>query len=466
MDSTWQSEVKAFPASAEERPWIIRIERELVEPARRGGLTTELDVYLDSYRIVFAFLDELDGHLHRQRYLSGNAIGPADLALAFALARFDPIYYPLCKMNRQRLGDFQNLAHYLRDIAQTTEFQATFSLERAKRAAYLDPKAELINPKGRLPLADIDFDRPHDRAYRFQDTDTSATEENPLGAKRPGEFVRGQSAHRSWIGEPDFPPERDRYHLIIANNCPWCHRVALTRSLKHLEAVVSMDVAFYRRDPERGWQFNPEEPGCTNETLYGYRYVRELYERIESSEKSVPILWDKKRKTIVNNESAEIIRMFDAAFDSLAPETATLVPEELKNQINRLNAFTYHAINNGAYKAGFSSSQGAYEAAHQRLFEALDVVEEMLRGRRFLLGTRLTEADVRLFPTIFRFDAVYFTRFNLDARQIRDLPNTQRWLEHMLAIPEIASASNLDHARKGYFGRTGNELVPLGPEIG
>ncbi|MEL6759635.1 MAG: glutathione S-transferase C-terminal domain-containing protein, partial [Myxococcota bacterium] len=198
----------------------------------------------------------------------------------------------------------------------------------------------------------------------------------------------------------------------------------------------------------------------------GYRYVRELYERIESSEKSVPILWDKKRKTIVNNESAEIIRMFDAAFDSLAPETATLVPEELENQINRLNAFTYHAINNGAYKAGFSSSQDAYEAAHQRLFEALDVVEEMLRGRRFLLGTRLTEADVRLFPTIFRFDAVYFTRFNLDARQIRDLPNTQRWLEHMLAIPEIASASNLDHARKGYFGRTGNELVPLGPEIG
>ncbi|MEM6273612.1 MAG: glutathione S-transferase C-terminal domain-containing protein [Myxococcota bacterium] len=465
MDVSWQDEVAGLSISTDDSHWVGRIENELVEPARHGGLTTELDVYLDAYRIVFAFLDELDGHLHRQRHLSGNASSPADVALALALARFDPIYYPLYKTNRQRLGDFQNLAHYLRDIAQTPEFQATFSLDRAKSAAYLDPEAERINLKGRLPLADIDLDRPHDRAYRFEDTDTSATEEKPLGAKRPGEFVRGQSAHRAWIGDPDFLPEPGRYHLIIANNCPWCHRVALTRSLKHLEAVVSMDVAFYRRDPERGWQFNPDEPGCTNETLYGYRYVRELYERIGSSEKSVPILWDKKRGTVVNNESAEIIRMLDGALDRVAPKTDKLVPEELQNQIERLNAFTYQAINNGAYKAGFSSSQDAYEAAHHRLFEALNLVEEMLRGRRFLLGAPLTEADVRLFPTIFRFDAVYFTRFNLDARQIRDLPNTQRWLERMLSIPEVASASNLDHARKGYFGRTGNELVPLGPEI-
>jgi putative glutathione S-transferase len=278
--------------------------------------------------------------------------------------------------------------------------------------------------------------------------------------------VRKRSGHRDAVtveGGTKYPAEAGRYHLYIANNCPWSHRTALARSLKCLEDVVSMDVLLYRRDPEHGWQFCETEPGCTPDTVNGSRYLREIYEGVGSNEKSVPVLWDRKTGTIVSNESAEIIRMFDRAFAVLTTSEFELYPDDLAAQIDRLNVFTYHAINNGAYKAGFAAGQEAYEAAYHTFFRALELIDQMLRGRRFLLGARLTEADVRLFPTIFRFDAVYYTRFNLNERMVRDIPSLHRWLQAMLDIPAVRRASNLDHCRKGYFGRSGNNIVPLGP---
>jgi len=155
--------------------------------------------------------------------------------------------------------------------------------------------------------------------------------------------------------------------------------------------------------------------------------------------------------------------MFEEGFTGFTNAAHTLYPARLQAQIDRINTFTYHAINNGAYKAGFADSQDAYEKASRIFFDALDTLDHMLRGRRFLLGNTLTEADVRLFPTLFRFDAVYYTRFNLNERMIRDIPSLKRWLASMLAIPGVAKASNLEHCRKGYFGRTGNNIVPLGP---
>ncbi len=262
-----------------------------------------------------------------------------------------------------------------------------------------------------------------------------------------------------------FPAEPGRYRLYVANNCPWCHRVTLVRSLKQLQALISLDTLYYRRNAEHGWQFRPDLPGFDKDSQYGHRFITELYKKVGSKERSVPVLFDKKTETIVSNESADIVRMLNSAFSAHAPTTIDLYPEGLRDEIDQLNAWIYDAINNGAYKAGFTASQAAYERAYHKFFAAFEQLDQRLATRRFLTGVAITEADVRLFPTAFRFDHVYYIRFKLNKRMLRDYRHLYRWLRDMMHWPGIAEASNLEHARQGYFGRTGNNLVPSGPSF-
>jgi len=468
ISETSPFDLHSIPPQAGDEDWRSRLEQEVFAVARSAGLTRDPDVYATNYENYFNAMDALDRELDARRFLlGGDSPSAADQWFAALLYLSESVFYDLYKLNRQRLEDFSNLAHYLRDVFGDRAFRGSIDFDALKRHYYLE--SELINPKRRIPLGSIDLDGPHDRALRFTvGAGESAIEEDHTKRAQNGEWKRKTSGHRHRItadGASGFAAERGRYHLYIANNCPWCHRTALARKLKGLDDVISMDVLYYRRDPDRGWQFKPDEPGCTPDTQFGYETIRELYERVGSTETSVPVLWDRETQTIVSNESAEIIRMFEEGFGKFSDGTPELYPAALRLQIDRINTFTYHGINNGAYKAGFADSQDAYEAAYRIFFDALEMLDHMLRGRRFLLGDSMTEADVRLFPTIFRFDSVYFTRFDLNERMVRDVPSLSRWLGEMLAIPEIVAASNLDHCRKGYFGRTGNNIVPLGPRV-
>lgn len=303
-----------------------------------------------------------------------------------------------------------------------------------------------------------------------------------------GEFVRGASGFRHVIGEPEFPAEPQRYHLHVALNCPWCHRVTLARSVLGLERSISLDVAFPNRtgddDPQGPnlWEFNPTRiatltgttlPECTPETATGHalRLARDLYRNEGSEERSLPILYDKVQQRIVNNESAEIIRMLDRHAGALGSTTAAdarpaLLPDSAETQaeIDTLNALIYVNINNGAYKAGFSSDQTVYASAFEGYFDTLDQLEQRLSdGRPFLAGESFTEADLRLFPTLYRHDPVYYVRMKLNGARILDYPHLWRWLCRVYALPGVAQSGSLIHCRQGYFGRSWNGVVPLGP---
>ena len=319
---------------------------------------------------------------------------------------------------------------------------------------------------------------------------SSIQEDQTDAAKRraSGEFVRGVSQFRHSIGDPDFPPEPNRYHLFVALNCPWCHRATLARAILGLENIITMDIAFPNRTEESDpvgpnlWQFAPNRtasltgeilPECTLETATGdgLRLVKEIYEREGSDEQSVPVLYDKVTGRIVNNESAEIIRILDqhaAALGSALPESARpkLVPhcDRVKEEADVLNERIYTTINNGAYKAGFSSDQSVYAAAFEAYFETLSMLEDLLSdGRPFLTGDTLTEVDLRLFPTLYRHDPIYYIRMKLNGAKILDYPNLWRWLCRFYQQEGIADAGSLLHCRQGYFGRSWNNVVPLGP---
>jgi len=462
MATPWQTLDDGL--GAQELAWRERIELRLYQIACRAGTTDDPEIYQTCYRDFFDELDAIDHLLGERRFaLGGTQASIVDGWLSALLIRFEVVFYSLYKLNRQRLEEFANLAHYLRDVRVAVPVPGTETIDAIRRRYYLADNK--INPLGRVPVGAPALSLPHDRELRFgRAKQLSDRDEDPHAQRLQGEWVRPQSEHRTATVDGErFRPEAGRYHLYIANNCPWSHRTALVRSLKGLEDVVSMDVLFYTRDPENGWQFRAEEPGCSADTLHNSRFIGDLYKRAGSTEKSVPLLWDRKTDSIVSNESAEIMRLFDVDFGTYADSTWVLYPDHLAEQIDRLNVFIYHAVNNGAYKAGFAESQEAYEDAYRRFFEALEYIDHMLRGRRFLLGDELTESDVRLFPTIFRFDAVYYTRFNLNQRMVRDIPSLSRWLHTMLEIPAVRRSSDLTHCRKGYFGRTGNNIVPLGP---
>jgi len=318
--------------------------------------------------------------------------------------------------------------------------------------------------------------------------DTATQEDQTLIAARRarGEFVRGMSGFRHAIGDRAFPAEPDRYHLFVALNCPWCHRVTLARNVLGLQDSITMDVAFPNRtnnDDPAGpnlWEFAPDRvatltgaalPECTTETGtgHGLRLAKEVYQREGSDEQSVPILYDKVAGRIVSNESAEIIRMLDDHAEALGSSLSNRLPllpddAKLRDEIAALNDRIYQTINNGAYKAGFSSDQSVYATAFTAYFDTLAFLEETLSdGRAFLTGETFTEADLRLFPTLYRHDPVYYVRMKLNGARILDYPHLWRWLCRVHARDGVVEAGSLIHCRQGYFGRSWNGAVPLGP---
>ncbi|WP_342070031.1 glutathione S-transferase C-terminal domain-containing protein [Yoonia algicola] len=318
-----------------------------------------------------------------------------------------------------------------------------------------------------------------------------STQEDQSDAKERrarGEFVRGVSGFRHAIGDADFPAAPGRFHLFVALNCPWCHRVTLARNVLGLQDSITMDVAFPNRtdkddqaDPNL-WEFAPDRlatltgkplPECTAETGTGnaLRLAKQIYQAEGSTEQSVPILYDKIARRIVNNESAEIIRMLDRTAEALGSsipraDRVRLYPDAptQRAEIDGLNDLIYTTINNGAYKAGFSSDQAIYTAAFDAYFDTLARLDNLLSdGRPFLTGQDFTEADLRLFPTLYRHDPVYYVRMKLNGARIIDYPHVWRWLCRVYALPGIADAGSLVHCRQGYFGRSWNGVVPKGP---
>ena len=321
------------------------------------------------------------------------------------------------------------------------------------------------------------------------DASVEENQKDAVARRKRGEFVRGVSGFRHAIGDRDFPAEPGRYHLFVAFNCPWSHRANLARGVLGLEESVTMDVALPSRTNEDDpagpnlWEFDPKRistltgkplPECTEETGTGksLRLTKEIYTLENSAEQSVPILYDKNSKRIVNNESAEIIRMLDQWADELGstmPEDSriNLYPEgdALRCEIDDLNELIYTAINNGAYKAGFSSDQSIYAAAFSSYFSALAQLEQRLASSRmpFLTGNQFTEADLRLFPTLYRHDPIYYVRMKLNGARILDYPYLWKWLCRVYAMPGVKESNSLIHCRQGYFGRSWNGTVPLGP---
>lgn len=292
-----------------------------------------------------------------------------------------------------------------------------------------------------------------------------------LNSAISGEFIRRDSGFRSWIVDDDpgaeFIAEPDRYHLYISRNCPWAHRTALVRELKGLQKVISMDILGFRRSDENEWIFRPEIVGCTVDSVNGFNGINDIYRTTDpdyQGSATVPVLFDKKLNRVVSNESAEIIRMFNSVFNTWAGNPdLDLYPAKLRGKIDEINDWTYRLFNNGVYRAGFAKSQSAYEAACADVFNALDRMETILSKTPYLCGDQLTESDVRVYVTLFRFDPVYFIRFKCNKSMIEfGYPNLWAYLKRLYKIPGFAESSDLNHIKNGYFGRTGNGIVPLG----
>jgi len=317
---------------------------------------------------------------------------------------------------------------------------------------------------------------------------TTDDQTNAAARRAKGEFVRGVSSARNWIStDPDskYPPASGRYHLYVAYNCPWCHRVLLARSMMGLEDAITVDVLYPNRSNEDEplgpnlWKFAPDGaqgrngrynkfPECTADSLFGKSYVNEIYELAGiDDQKSVPILFDKETETVVNNESAEIVRMFGTSMKQFAKRPQVdLYPADLAAEIDSLNDWIYKDVANGSYKAGFSSNQDVYEKAYETYFAALDRLNERLSKSKFLTGDSVTEADLRLFPTMYRHDPVYYNRFKLNYKHLWQYPHLWRWMSDMMSLDGMDPVSNagyLAHCKQGYFGRTGNSTIPLGP---
>lgn len=290
-----------------------------------------------------------------------------------------------------------------------------------------------------------------------------------------GRFKRQKSTFRDWVTTDDstpYDPEAGRYHLYVSYACPWAHRTLTVRALRGLDEAIDVSVV----DPfmsKEGWGFAPEKNGCTPDKLHGHEWLREVYTEADSEftgRVTVPVLWDRKHETIVNNESSEIIRMFDTAFDELAryPEV-DLYPPELADDIDEVIDAIYQPINNGVYRAGFAHSQEAYDEAIDQLFGALDHWDSVLEDQRYLCGDQLTEADVCMFTTLFRFDHVYHTHFQCNVRQIQQYPNLSGYLRELYQLPGVAEISRLDHVTHHYY-RSHDHINPRriearGPEI-
>ena len=294
-----------------------------------------------------------------------------------------------------------------------------------------------------------------------------------------GHFIRPVTRFRSFVtadgsagptGEGGFAAERGRYHLYISLACPWAHRTLIFRALKKLDDVISISIT----EPlygKTGWQFGTM-PGPTADTANGKATMAEVYLLADprySGRVSVPVLWDKKRRTIVNNESAEIIRMLNSAFDAFTEVKTDYYPQALRAEIDRVNDLVYPNLNNGVYRAGFATSQAAYEEAARGVFATLDQLEQWLSGQRYVAGRQITEADWRLFTTLIRFDSVYYSHFKCNLRRIADYPNLWNYLRELYQVPGIAETVSIAQIKRHYYGSqrqvnpTG--IVPVGPLI-
>ena len=301
---------------------------------------------------------------------------------------------------------------------------------------------------------------------RFHDTKASG-----------GRFRRTEPKFRNWVtpdgsagpsGGDGFAAARGRYHLYVSLACPWAHRTIILRKLKRLEDAISMSVV----EPvmgEQGWQFGPDGD---LDTVNGRERLNEIYLLADpryTGRVSVPVLWDMQRRTIVNNESPEIVRMLNSAFAAFTDEATDYYPAALRHEIDAINAEVFAKVNNGVYRCGFASTQEAYEEAFLDLFGQLDALEQRLSRQRYLVGNRLTEADWRLFTTLIRFDAVYYTHFKCNLRRIMDYPNLSNYLRDLYQVPGIADTVSIDHIKRHYFismpQLNPSGIVPLGPAL-
>jgi len=298
-----------------------------------------------------------------------------------------------------------------------------------------------------------------------------------------GRFIRQTSSFRNWVtpdgsagptGEAGFKAEPGRYHLYVAYICPWASRTLMVRQLKGLQDMISVSFV----NPvltDQGWQFAHDDgsafDGSTSDPLHNSRYMHELYTLADSTftgRATVPVLWDKQTDTMVSNESADIVRMLNTAFVNYTTEGPDLYPQALAAEIDALNDWIYPNFNNGVYQAGFASSQQAYEEAYGNVFDAMDKLEAQLSdGRSFLLGESMTEADIRLFVTLVRFDAAYYGLFKTNRNRIKDMPKLHAYMQRILALPGIRGTVRIDHIKAGYYSikalnPTG--IVPVGPE--
>ena len=292
-----------------------------------------------------------------------------------------------------------------------------------------------------------------------------------------GAFQREQAQRRNWVtadggpgpsGEGGFKAEAGRYHLYVSLACPWAHRTLILRKLKGLESLIDVSVVSWLM-LENGWTFDKAH-GSSGDKLDGFNFMHQRYTADTADytgRVTVPVLWDKKLKRIVSNESAEIIRMFNSAFNALTGNTLDFYPQALHSTIDSLNERIYPAVNNGVYRAGFATSQQAYESAFDDVFAELDHLEQHLGSHRYLAGEYLTEADVRLFTTLIRFDAVYYSHFKCNLRRIADYANLSNWLREMYQWPGVAETVDFEHIKGHYYAshRTINPtgIVPKGP---
>ena len=297
--------------------------------------------------------------------------------------------------------------------------------------------------------------------------------------KTGGRFVRTQTQFRNWItadgsagptGQAGYKAEADRYHLYVSLACPWASRTLMIRTLKGLEDMISISVV-HPLMLEHGWTFEEGE-GVIGDPIFQARYLHEVYTAVKpdyTGRVTVPVLFDKKTKTIVNNESSEIIRMLNTAFDDLGAKPGNYVPDQWLEEIDAVNDFVYHRINNGVYKAGFATKQEVYEEEVTSLFAALDQMEERLAGQDYLVGNRLTEADIRLFTTLVRFDAVYFGHFKCNLKPLTAYPKLWAYTKRIYQLPGIAQTVNFDHIKRHYYGshKTINPtgVIPMGPTL-
>lgn len=284
--------------------------------------------------------------------------------------------------------------------------------------------------------------------------------------KTNGKFVREASSFRERIGQSNYIAEKNRYHLYISYACPWAHRTLIMRALKNLGDIISYSSV----EPlmlQNGWKF-----GKKGDEITGAKYLHELYTKANpkyTGRVTVPVLWDTQQETIINNESADIIRIFNFAFNDFIDDNINFYPDDLKDEINKINDFVYTSINNGVYKAGFATTQIAYDEAVFALFEALDKIEHRLSKHRYLIGNIFTEADIRLFTTLIRFDPVYVSHFKCNIRRIYDYPNLWNYVKDIYQIPEVTKTVDFKQIKTHYFAShkhinpTG--VIPHGPEL-